>query len=90
MGKTFHYPRLFRALSNLALNTSKDETSTTSLGKLFQYLTPLICIFIIDLLIYKRKKKVIKPAEEEVAIISIIAPNFFYYLLEEGTCYYSL
>ncbi|KAK4829612.1 hypothetical protein QYF61_005739 [Mycteria americana] len=37
-----HFQRLLKAPSNLALNTSKDGASTTSLGNLFQCLTTLI------------------------------------------------
>ena len=33
--------RLSRVPSNMALNTSRDRASTTSLGSLFQYLTTL-------------------------------------------------
>lgn len=36
---TFHYTRLLRAWSNLALNISKDGASTNSLGNLLHYLT---------------------------------------------------
>lgn len=38
---TFHETRLLQAWSNLALNTSKDGESTTSLGNLFLSLTVL-------------------------------------------------
>jgi len=39
MGKdTFHYTRLLKAPSNLALNTSMEGASTASLGNLFQCL----------------------------------------------------
>jgi len=42
MGKdTFHYTRLLKAPSSLALNT-REWTSTASLGNLFQCLTTLI------------------------------------------------
>jgi len=40
---TFHYTRLLRVPSNLDLNTSKDETSTTSLGNLIQCLQRINC-----------------------------------------------
>ena len=36
---TFHLIGLLKALSNLALNISREEASTTSLGNLFQCLT---------------------------------------------------
>ncbi|KAJ7401499.1 hypothetical protein BTVI_95604 [Pitangus sulphuratus] len=38
---TFHYPRLFQALSNLALDTSRDGAATAALGNLCQGLTTL-------------------------------------------------
>jgi len=38
----FNQTRLLRALSNLALNVSKDEASTTSLGNLCQCFITLI------------------------------------------------
>ena len=38
----FHYTRLLKALSNLALNTSREGASTASLGNLFQCLASLI------------------------------------------------
>ena len=42
MGRdTFHFTRLLKASSNLALNTSREGASTTSLGNLFQCLTIL-------------------------------------------------
>ena len=39
---TFHQTRLLKAPSNLALNTSREGASTTSLGNLFHCLTTLI------------------------------------------------
>jgi len=39
---TFHYTRLLKAPSSLALNLSMEAACTTSLGNLFQCLTPLI------------------------------------------------
>jgi len=42
MGRdTFHWTRLLRAPSNLALNTAREGASTASLGNLFQCLTTL-------------------------------------------------
>jgi len=42
MGRdTFHYTRLFKPSANLDLNTFREGTSPTSLGKLFQCLTTL-------------------------------------------------
>jgi len=42
MGKDiFHWTRLLKALSNLALNTSRKVASTTALGNLFESLTTL-------------------------------------------------
>jgi len=42
MGRdTFHWTRFLKALSNLALNTSRDGASTASLGSLFQHVTTL-------------------------------------------------
>ncbi|KAJ7427984.1 hypothetical protein WISP_02344 [Willisornis vidua] len=41
-GVTFHQPRLLQALSNLALDTSKDGAATASLGNLCQGLPTLI------------------------------------------------
>jgi len=38
----FHYTRLLKALSNLALNTSSEGAAIASLGSLFQCLTTLI------------------------------------------------
>jgi len=38
----FHYTRLLRAPSNLALDTSREGAVTASLAKLFQCLTALI------------------------------------------------
>ena len=43
MGRdSFHYPRLLKAPSNMALNASKEGISIISPGNLFQYLTTLI------------------------------------------------
>ena len=43
MGRdTFHYTRLLKVPFNLALNASRQGTSTASLGNLFQCLTTLI------------------------------------------------
>jgi len=39
---TFHWTRLLRAPSNLALNSSREGTATASLGSLFQCLITLI------------------------------------------------
>lgn len=41
-GDTFHYSILLKALTSLAMNNSRDEVSTTSLGNIFQGLTTLI------------------------------------------------
>ena len=51
---TFHYTRLLRAPSNLALDTSREGVSTTSLGNPFPCLTTLIVknLFLISNLIY--------------------------------------
>jgi len=39
MGRdTFHYTKLLKVLSSLALSTSREEASTASLGNLFQCL----------------------------------------------------
>ena len=45
-----YYTRLPRASPKLALNTSRDRVSTTSLGSLFQHLTTLYVISLIFLL----------------------------------------
>ena len=50
--------RLPRALSNMALNTSRDRASKTSLGNLFQFSSPDEDIFILDVLHITWKRKI--------------------------------
>jgi len=47
---TFHQTRLLKASSNLALNNSREEASTTSLGNLLVgYYRQRVCCFLLDL-----------------------------------------
>jgi len=43
---SFHQTRLLKALSNLALNTSREGAATASVGSLCQCLTTLVVEFL--------------------------------------------